>query len=405
MKIRRSVILFCAVAIVLIALLVWFGKRPRETVSVEPVTATNPAVAETSETTFPERNESAPARSRKVQRSNPAGTNFAASVPPPVPDDPRHTLAVLNDVPIVFYGKLEDQFRNPVSGADVTGNTIIYNGTKSGSMVVSTTSDANGFFQINAGKGESLGIMPKKQGYALATKGTEFKYSYMYQERFEPDPRNPVVVKMWKLQGAEPLIGIDKEYKLPFPDRPIFFDLVAGRLVENGGDLEIIITRAAGSLSKKNPGDWSIELKPINGGIIESDYHTAGVTFKAPPDGYQNSYLVQMNSDNPAWFDNIQKMFFVKSRGGQVYSKLNLDFGINREPTDSIWVQFKGIATPMVLATGRKHSRNENLMQANRNRSFSGSALLRHCCSGGGNESCRRHSLHAADKLLSDAAE
>ncbi len=345
MKIRRSVILFCAVAVVLIALLIWFGSGSRERASVEPLNTTNSAVAETSQAIFPKRqNKNTPSRSHEVQRSSPAGTNFATSVPPSVPDDPRHTLAVLNDVPIVFYGKLEDQFGKPVSGAEVTGNTIIYSGTKSGSTVVSTISDASGFFQINAGKGESLGIMPKKQGDALATTTTEFKYSYMYQERFEPDPHNPAVIKMWKLQGAEPLIGINVEYRLPFPERPIFFDLVTGRVVENGGDLEIVINRAAGLLSKKNPGDWSIELKPVNGGIIESDYHAARVTFEAPADGYQKSYVVQMNRDNPAWFDNIQKVFFVKSRGGQVFSKLHLDFGINREPTEPLWVQFKGVA-------------------------------------------------------------
>jgi hypothetical protein len=150
---------------------------------------------------------------------------------------------------------------------------------------------------------------------------------------------------MWKLQGAEPLTDISKEYKLPFTNAPIFFDLVAGKVVPSGGDLEVIIIRTSGSISQRNHGDWSIELKPINGGIIESDYQTARFTFEAPADGYQDGYLVEMRQDQPHWFDGIEKEFFFKSRGGQVYGKYYLVFGINREPNDPLYFQFKGVAS------------------------------------------------------------
>jgi len=253
-------------------------------------------------------------------------------------------LATYNDVPIVFYGKLEDQFGNPVVGAQVAGNTFLYNGMRTGGEHVSTTSDANGLFKIDAGKGESLGIMPRKEGYALTTTGTAFKYSHLYEGYHVPDPNNPVVIKMRKLQGVEPLVGIGKEYKLPFTGAPLFFDLLTGKVSESGGDLQVAITRASGSLSKRNPGDWSIEFKPVNGGIIESDDATSRVTYEAPAEGYQSSYLVQMNHENPAWFDNIQKVFFLTSRNGQVHSKLAVDFGINADPNGSMWLQFKGAA-------------------------------------------------------------
>jgi hypothetical protein len=159
--------------------------------------------------------------------------------------------------------------------------------------------------------------MPHKSGYVLATTGTSFNYSYMYADHFTPDPNNPTVIKMWKLQGAEPLVDISKEYKPPFNNPPIFIDLIAGKVVPAGGDLEVVITRAAGSLSKRTPGDWSIEFMPVNGGIMESDYRAAQITFEAPIDGYQDNYLVQMNHDDPAWHDGFDKEFFLKSRHGQ----------------------------------------------------------------------------------------
>jgi hypothetical protein len=51
-----------------------------------------------------------------------------------------------------------------------------------------------------------------------------------------------------------------------------------------------------------------------------------------------------MNHDDPAWFDNIQKVFFLMSRNGQVYSKLSVDFGINDDPSGSMWFRLKGVA-------------------------------------------------------------
>jgi hypothetical protein len=42
---------------------------------------------------------------------------------------------------------------------------------------------------------------------------------------------------MWKLQGAEPLTGIDQRYKFPYTPEPVNVDLLAGRLVPTGGDL------------------------------------------------------------------------------------------------------------------------------------------------------------------------
>src|SRR6202034_1935210 len=85
-------------------------------------------------------------------------------------------LAELNDVPIAFYGRLEDQFGSAVFGAQITANLRIYNGVQSTVEHLATVSDGNGMFQIHGGKGESLGIMPKKEGYVLATTSTYFKY-------------------------------------------------------------------------------------------------------------------------------------------------------------------------------------------------------------------------------------
>jgi hypothetical protein len=342
MKIRRSIILLVAVVVALIALALWYGKKkpaePSLKVAIETNAAPSPA---------------APAPSAPVRV--PVHTNalpvaqHASGANSPAPgreQQVREDLAVLNDEAVVFYGRVIDQFGNAVADATVTGGIQVNNGTRVGDDTITLLTDASGSFSISGYKGKALGLWVEKKGYVMATTNTYFIYSLLWpaSRRFTPDPNNPTVIKMWKLQGAEPLVDINKEYRLPFTSEPIFFDLVAGKIVPNGGDLEAIVTRASGSLSKQNPGDWSIDLKPVSGGIIESDYHAAQFTFEAPADGYQDDCLVQMNHDDPAWRDGIAQEFFFKSRDGQVYGKFYLVFGINREPNDPLYFQFRGAA-------------------------------------------------------------
>jgi hypothetical protein len=245
----------------------------------------------------------------------------------------------------VFFGRLEDQSGSAVSGATVNFGVQYENADARGIQRGQVVSDGNGLFTISGYKGANLTVTPKKAGYALTTTSTTFRYSQISPGYFVPDANNPTVIKMWKLQGAEPLVEINKTFKIPYTGTPIFFDLVTGNVVPAGGDLEVIVTRAPGVITQQNHGDWSIKLVPINGGIMETDYHTSQVTFEAPADGYQDIYFVQMSHDDPAWFDNIQKVFFLTSRNGQVYCKLSLDFKINDDPNSTMWFQLKGVAS------------------------------------------------------------
>ncbi|HEX3800373.1 MAG TPA: Ig-like domain-containing protein [Verrucomicrobiae bacterium] len=340
MKIRNSILSLVAIVALLIALIIWHesknSAKPSSEVD-EPNVApqvTTPSVA------------TAPPQSSPPAAKPAKGADLSLSPPLSKADRTIGMLSTYNDVPIVFYGRVEDQFSNAVANATVNFDVRVYNGTESTVKRGQVMTDADGFFTVSGYRGQELGLVPKKMGYVLATtgSGTSFKYSKLEEHPYVPDAANPTVIKMWKLQGAEPLVTIDQHYKIPFTGAPIFVDLVTGKIVSTGGDLEIIVKRAAGAITQVNHGDWSVEFAPVNGGIMESDYHTSQVAFSAPENGYQNSLLVQMNHDNPDWFDNIQKVFFLTSRGGQVYSKVSVDFGINSDPGSMMWLQFKGVA-------------------------------------------------------------
>lgn len=319
--------------VALIVLVLWFGKKkPAEALSIASIETNVPSAT--------------PANIGPVL-TNVASALLVTNAAPPFPlsnqnkgEQMKEGLAAMNDVSIVFYGRLEDQFGSPVVGAAITANVRIYNGVQSTVEHLTTASDGNGMFQINGGKGESLSIMPKKEGYVLATTGTYYKYSYMYPDRFSPDQNNPTIIKMWKLQGAQPLVNLGKNYKLRYTDAPINFDLVGGEIVSAGGDLQITVNRPSGEVSEHNPQSWSINFQVIGGGFIETSDTEWGVTYAAPESGYQSDGTFS-NNNGP---DLINKALFVVSRNGQIYSKLGLSLRINNTPDGLMYITFTGVA-------------------------------------------------------------
>jgi hypothetical protein len=173
----------------------------------------------------------------------------------------------------------------------------------------------------------------------MAATNTSFIFSFLWPEsqRFSPDPNNPVVIKMWKLQGVEPLVGIKKEYKLPFTNAPMIFDLVSGEIVATGGDLKITINRPDGVISQQHPQNWNINIEVVGGGFIETSDEESSITYVAPGDGYQ----AIGNNNGP---DLVEKTFFIRSRDGRVYSKVHLLFGINDTPGSFMDIIFNGMA-------------------------------------------------------------
>lgn len=257
----------------------------------------------------------------------------------------KQGLSKLNDSQIVFYGKLEDQFGNSLGNTVVNFSIRVYNGVRSGVDKGQVTSDANGLFTISGCNGESLSVVPQKRGYALASLNGGGIYSYMWPDaqRAHPDPNSPVIIKMWKLNGAEPLVGINKEYKIQYTNNPIYFDLAAGIIVPSGGDIKITVNRPQGIVSEHNPQDWGFTIEAVDGGLIETDSRESQITYAAPESGYQQSDTLTASA-NKHGIGLIQQMFFVQSRNGQIYSKLGLSFSINDTPDGFMYIRFRGVA-------------------------------------------------------------
>ncbi len=342
MKLRASINWFVIIVAVLIALVIWLGKKKSAETPLVVSPATNvapPAVAVTN----PPAN--APAHSNAPVTQAAPGTPIPTAPTENKEQQMREGLAGLNNEDIVFYGKVSDQFGSPVANAKVAASVRVNNGTRVGVDRFPLSTDENGSFTINGHKGENLGIWITKGGYVMATTSTLFIYSYLWPEsqRAHPDPNNPTVIKMWKLQGAEPLVSINQDYKLHYTSAPITFDLVAGKIVPTGGDVRITVNRPAGEVSEHNPQDWGFEIEAVDGGLIETSGKEEAVTFAAPENGYQPSDTLTASS-NRHGIGGIQQAFFVQSRNGQVYSKIGLSFGINETPDGFMDITFSGVA-------------------------------------------------------------
>jgi hypothetical protein len=254
----------------------------------------------------------------------------------------RAELAQLNDVDIVFNGRLEDQFGNAVSDAEIKFDIPFNNGQSVGTSRGAVTADENGFFSIAGYKGKSLSIIPVKAGYALASSNNGDIYSYMWPDaaRTRTDMNARTVIKMWKLQGAEPLSIINSEYKVPLKQAPILFDLVSGQIVPYGGDFRITVNRPDGVISEQSPQPWSINVQPVDGGFIPTSVDEWRITYFAPDSGYIPSGTFTNNSG----VSSLTQSLFMKSRGGQVYGKIRLSCNINELPEGQLEIKLTGVA-------------------------------------------------------------
>ncbi len=244
-----------------------------------------------------------------------------------------------NAQPQDFYGRVIDQHGQPISGVAVTGNLNVMGGLGDGAnnQTLTTQSDTNGLFQFTGIKGWHLGIVAKKAGYAMSlTKGPTGKTT---------NPNDRKIFTLWKLQGAEPLVSINQRYKFHYTDAPINFDLLAGKTVPGGGDIQIVMSRSPGVVSGRTRQNWGVQVAAVAGGLIEADGQE-GITFEAPESGYQPSVSFVISTNAPyKWFGGFDQTFFLESRNGQVYSKVNFSITINQQPDDYVWVEFHGVAS------------------------------------------------------------
>lgn len=234
-----------------------------------------------------------------------------------------------NDKKLVFYGKLLDQYGQPVADAKVVGSTMIIAGIdETRSRQYETTSDANGLFQFTEARGVKMGVFPSKTGYEFNRKYAKANWS----EDYQPDPTNPVVFTMWKLQGAERMIKAETNFIRIHNNQESQIDLNRVEKVNTGGDLVVVLRCAPLDgppyvNGKRNPFDWDLTIEIPNGGFVpiaEGEY-----PYQAPDDGYQKTLSFRMSRSDPKWISELHRSYYIQMDNGKRYGHINFWFMIN----------------------------------------------------------------------------
>jgi hypothetical protein len=226
--------------------------------------------------------------------------------------------AEATNVPVTFYGKVIDQYNEPVAGVEV-GFTIrsFKLNTSSGEAQTneSVQTDSQGIFVIH-GIGHDLDVVDfKKAGYIAPTKERQGSYNYASNsenvaEVFQADPRRPVVYRISKLEGPQQLESYTSFGTIGIDGKPKFLDVKIGPVKER-----IHLEFRRGPILSGDPirYDWTLTAQVEGGTVVVRE---GDLNFTAPSDGYREKLTAEMKAENPKWSRYSDVRFFVHFANG-----------------------------------------------------------------------------------------
>jgi hypothetical protein len=200
-----------------------------------------------------------------------------------------------------------------------------------GDESTSTTlqSDQDGKFELSGVTGYCVNITTiEKEGYQLSPK-TERCYVFGFVPHYKPDPANPVVFKMWKLAGKEPLVGSAWHGKVACDGTTNRFDLYTGK-PNADGNLEIMCKRVSVASAPHGHGEFDLtfEVAVLGGGIQPTDDE---FTYRPLETGYAPTFTVDQKADAPKWRPDVNQEFYIKTPDGR-YGRLHVDWDAWQTP-------------------------------------------------------------------------
>jgi hypothetical protein len=267
--------------------------------------------------------------SSKAQQANDAQTQEFI--------DRARKLMLSKNKQLNLYGQVVDQYNKPVAGAKIVYSIEYYDGVVRGdygSVIENYTvhSDNEGRFALLNQFGVRMVIRTiKKAGYEFTTIPDNnshivlnygiLKGSHIPKKIAED---TPVVFKGWKI-GNIPTKYFQESYvRYGFDAGEIYtIDFLNRGAKHKGqveGDLRVFFERS-GDMVRDKPS-WSVRLEAVNGGLIEtSDVYN----YLAPEDGYSASWEYGHSHDDSDYTSIKQITLYLKSRNGQVHTRLNLE--------------------------------------------------------------------------------
>jgi len=222
-----------------------------------------------------------------------------------------------------FYGKLVDQHGDPVVGAKVVAAMgVVISPVESGGQKIELKTDEAGRFSLLGHHASGVGFIPSKDGYLFSQRqeGSTRPNDYV------PDPGKPMVLRMWKLKGAEWMIHTSIQGGLACDGTPRRFDPMTGR--RDIGPLVVTLTRKPLNLPARRdtPFDWTLTLEIEGGGLIPTnDIYP----YQASVDGYK-SQSISMLAGDKHWLPWVTQSYYVFD--GKNYGCITIDLAADYQP-------------------------------------------------------------------------
>jgi len=223
------------------------------------------------------------------------------------------------DQPQNIYGKIIDQYEQPVVSVNVSGSIEYRDASGQGLKIQTfeTHSDLQGLFEFTGKTGAPIKFVVKKEGYLMGQRGEG--YQGPPSEKTTPYDRS--ILTMWKLRGAEPLLDSSIDSKIPYDGTPIAFDIATGKQSADG-DLRITLARTPLEVRRSGQEfDWTIKIEMRQGGLL---LENVPYPYWAPESGYNPSFEVNVNSNNVSWYSHLTQNFYIKNAHGQ-YGRMQVN--------------------------------------------------------------------------------
>ena len=226
-----------------------------------------------------------------------------------------------------YYGKIVDQYGNPVVDADVTGYVTLLVGIDSDEKREEhiAKTDSQGLFEFTGLRGASVSANAAKAGYTI-----DYRTGYKLPAGGKTKPDDRAILTMWRLKGADPMAHKKIEAGLSCDGSPMTLDLLTGHRVPNGGDVTLSLTRNPVNIDRSKPFDWSLTLTVTEGGLVVI---TDPYPNEAPAEGYEPSVTKTMHAGPPYFTGNkFDQSYYLKSRKGQVYGRMKVHISADYQP-------------------------------------------------------------------------
>lgn len=260
---------------------------------------------------------------------NPANGQVEVRINPVLPDADKMQmiLSAQNGRQIDFYGKVVDQFGAPVVGAKVRGVIVFSSVDGANNQDNYTVTDGSGLFKFNNLHGPNFGAVPSKYGYEYNERQPN-----NWRESYKPDPANPIIFPMYKLQGAEPMTHQNFIVMLPCDGTQTSINLRTGKAVISDGDMLVAFTRNPEQIHRGTPFEWTLTLEVPGGGLLEA--HDI-FPYEAPDSGYQETITITTGASPQSYINTASQTYYFKSSDGK-YGRVTIGLHADYQPPPTL---------------------------------------------------------------------